>query len=346
MERGETTLLDTFDTRALLDEAMDAALGEGSGAFAKLTDGVGFRERAHGAVEAIRLAGLGSKELDRAKLQDRAKQTFLSRMVRKYEQLLVARRRMDTADVLRLAIAAMEEVGSSLPPALHADVVVLVPGLGMRGLAGRLTAGLVARGAKLLESEPALGLETPSKLLWKGAKDPAPGSFLHAPADAPAEGGLDADFFRGASVHDELREVLRRAVERGLPWDRVEIVTPDPETYGSALHALATRLGRVSRLIRFAVCWKRAISVPIARAVITARRLWRGGSGRCASGGGAHATESRSARLSRAWSGSTPAGTRATRVCAGAVPGLGPSSRRSGPSSFPRCARRRRCPTA
>jgi ATP-dependent helicase/nuclease subunit B len=269
MERSETTLLDTFETRALLDEAMDAALADATGAFAGLADGIGFRERAQGAVEALRLAGLESKELDRAKLHDRAKKAFLARMLRKYEQLLVARRRMDTADVVRLALAAMEESGSSLPPTLEADIVVLVPGLGTRGLTGKLIASLVARGAKLLDSEPVHGLETPPKFLWKLTKDPGPGSFLHAPADAPTELPLAADFFRAASVHDELREVLRRVVEKGLPWDQVEIVTPDPETYGSALHALATRLGvpvtfavglpigrtRVGRVVRSYLDW-------------------------------------------------------------------------------------------
>jgi ATP-dependent helicase/nuclease subunit B len=247
MEQGETTLLDEFDARALLDEAMDGALADDQ-TFAPLADGLGFRERAQGAVEALRLAGVGSKELDRAKIHDRAKRAFLSRMLRRYEQLLIARRRMDTADVLRLALAVLEDEGSRLPPSLDADVVVLLPGLGTRGLAGKLNAGLLARGGKLLESEPVHGLETPTKVLWKAAKDSGPGSWLHAPGDvsmaAPSPSmELTVDFFRAASVHDELREVLGRVAEKGLRWDQVEIVTPDPEAYGSALHALATRLG-------------------------------------------------------------------------------------------------------
>ncbi|HSG47329.1 MAG TPA: hypothetical protein VLA43_05850, partial [Longimicrobiales bacterium] len=49
--------------------------------------------------------------------------------------------------------------------------------------------------------------------------------------------------FHAASVTDELREVLRRVVARGLRWDEVEIVTPDPAAYGSALHALSLTLG-------------------------------------------------------------------------------------------------------
>jgi ATP-dependent helicase/nuclease subunit B len=270
MERSEATLIDAFEARAFMDEAMDGALANDEGAFARLADGVGFRERTHGVVEALRLAGVGSKELSRAKLADSPKRAFLSRVLLRYEQMLSARRRMDTADLLRLAHAAVEEAGSTLPPTLESDVIVLVPGLGMRGMAGRLTAALVTRGAKLLESEPVHGLETPPRFLWKSSQEPGPGSFLRAPAMAPdGHETPQVEFFRAASIHDELREVLRRVVQKRTPWDRVEIVTPDPAAYGSALHALGARLGipvtfavglpigrtRVGRVVRSYLDW-------------------------------------------------------------------------------------------
>jgi ATP-dependent helicase/nuclease subunit B len=53
----------------------------------------------------------------------------------------------------------------------------------------------------------------------------------------------DLELFHAASITDELREVIRRVAERGLAWDQVEIVTPDPAAYGSALHALSSQLG-------------------------------------------------------------------------------------------------------
>lgn len=49
-------------------------------------------------------------------------------------------------------------------------------------------------------------------------------------------------FFRAASVTDELRSVMRRVLAAGWRWDEVEIVAPDTSVYGSALHALASRL--------------------------------------------------------------------------------------------------------
>ena len=244
MERAETTVLDAFEARALLDEAMDYALGADGSLFGALADGVGFRERAHGAIEALRLAGVGPKELERARLSDAGKRRFLLRMLQRYEHLLSARRRVDTADILRLGLAALEAEGTKLPASMDADIVLLMPGLGTRGLTGRLLAALAARGGKVLETDAVVGIEAPPRTLWRPAKERGPSSHLHAPVLAGEAGPLDeTELFRAASIHEELREVLRRAMARGLRWDQVEIVTPDPAAYGSALHALCARLG-------------------------------------------------------------------------------------------------------
>src|SRR5688572_9245966 len=56
MEASEVAVVDAFEARALLDEAMDLALSTEGAPFGTLSDGVGFRERAHGAIEALRLA--------------------------------------------------------------------------------------------------------------------------------------------------------------------------------------------------------------------------------------------------------------------------------------------------
>lgn len=244
MERSDLSFLDAFESRAFLDEAMDHALGSEAGHLYALSDGVGFRERVHGAIEALRLAGLGPRDLERARLSDPSKRRFLRRTLERYERLLNERRRIDTAAVLRMGIAALEGDGARIPGAVDARVVALVPGLGMRGLSGRLIAALAARGAKVLATDPVVGLDIPSKTLWNPAKRATPRSYLHVPAAIPEQTlGGEVELFRAASINDELREALRRAAAKGLRWDQVEIVTPDPAAYGSALHALSSRLG-------------------------------------------------------------------------------------------------------
>jgi CRISPR/Cas system-associated exonuclease Cas4 (RecB family) len=243
MERGELSVLDAFDARALLDEAIDYALGSDGERLGILTDGVGFREKVQGAIEALRLAEIGPTHVERARLPDGEKRRFLTRTLQRYEQLLRERRRVDGAGIFRMALTALEAEGSRLSPALDVDLILLLPGLGTRGLPGRLVAALGARGAKVLETDPVVGLDASPRVLWKPGKEARARSYLHAPGAVPEGTELPrTELFRAASVNDELREVMRRAVGRGLRWDQVEIVTPDPTAYGSALHVLAARL--------------------------------------------------------------------------------------------------------
>jgi CRISPR/Cas system-associated exonuclease Cas4 (RecB family) len=257
MERAGLGVLDAFERQALLDEAMDAAMPRQGGDLAALVDGVGFRERVHGAIEALRLAGIGSVSVERARLSDWEKRRFLARTLQRYEELLRERRKLDEADLLRFGLDALEREGAMVPDALEADVVLLLPGLGTRGLAGKLVSALGARGAKVLETDGVVGLETPEPVLWKPSKSLGARSWLYAPGALPMD--VDApgtELFRAASIHDEVREVLRRIEERGLRLDQVEIVSPDPEAYGSALHLVSARLGVPATY---------AVGLPIAR---------------------------------------------------------------------------------
>ena len=244
MEGASLRAMDAFDQKALLDESLDAVLvAEGRG-LGELAEGVGFRECVHQAVLDLRLSGIGPKELDRARLADWSKRLFLLGVLQRYERLLGQRRLADTASVLRLALESLEKDGHRMPDTLGAEVVVIVPGISTRGLRGQLLAALQARGAKVLETDPVVGLDVPDSVLWNRHSDGSAYSFLYAPGhttdDRPP---LRLELFHAASITDELREVLRRVAELGIAWDQVEIVTPDSAAYGSALHALSSQLG-------------------------------------------------------------------------------------------------------
>jgi hypothetical protein len=236
--------LDAFERQALLDEALDGALAAGGdGGMGELSEGVGFREAVHSSVVALRLAGVPPRDVREARMRDRRKRLFVARVLERYEGLLHDRRRADEASVLAFAIAALERAGAEgRAGALGADVVLLVPGLGRRGLGGHFVDGLLRHGARALDTDPVVGLPAPNAVLWQAGEPASDLSFLHDPASAPGR-GPSIELFRAASIVDELREVLRRAAARGLAWDDVEIVSPDPAAHGSALHALATRLG-------------------------------------------------------------------------------------------------------
>ncbi len=244
LEATGAFVLDEFEQQALLDRALDTALASEEGVLSELSEGVGFRDRVHTAIRALRLAGVGPRELDASRFVQWEKKLFLLRVLQRYERLLGQRHGADPAAILALALSALEEEGGRLPDSLDTDLVLLMPGLSTRGLKGRLVSALAARGARVLETDPVFGLDPPSARLWGKSDNPSPGSYLFAPTQSEAEVAfLPVEFFRGASVDAEVREVLRRAVERGVSWDEVEIIATEAHKYGSALHALGVRLG-------------------------------------------------------------------------------------------------------
>ena len=257
-------LTDAFDEEGLLDEAIDEVLlGGEEDAHARLARGAGMRRALARAVTTLRLAGVRARKLAGAPLADPAKARILSRVLAAYEGRLRQRNLTDTAGVYRAAawvLRSGEEADrtgaeADRAGALAGERVYLVPGIERRGLAGRFLSRLQRRGSEVLEADPVRGLVVPGSLVWRAAREGAGRlSHLHdvegAPAtiegDAPPDSpdpGATLDIFVANSVEAELREVMRRARERGLGWDEVEIVATDPGVYGSALHALAERMG-------------------------------------------------------------------------------------------------------
>jgi hypothetical protein len=250
-------LLDAFDEQALLDELLDEALEAGiAPRLRELAEGVGFRKAARDVVTALRLAGVSSKRLTEAPFTDPARRELIARLLTRYQQRLRKDGLADTALLLERATTALRD-GIALP----ADRILLLPGLGVRGVAGRFLGALEARGARRLATDPVRGIPIPSGFLWQEAGTLSPLGDLEAAEraavsppppsrdgtldlfDVPAASRPDLRLFHAAGVTEELREVLRRVIAAGLRWDDAEIVTPDPGVYGPALHGLSIRLG-------------------------------------------------------------------------------------------------------
>ncbi len=261
--------IDGFEELALLDEAIDAALASPAGeALAHLAAARGFRDALAAAVRDMRLAGLDAAAVGRARLEDGGKGRALAAIQQRYERALERRQGVDLADVLGHAVAALQKAPGSL-----AERIYIVPGMPLRGLRGDLLEGLLRHGAEVLPTDPAIGLEAPATILEGPREEPrATLSFLNAvnllpdedaPADlfTPSLSPVEIDLFAAASPVDELREVLRRVMAAGVPWDDVEIVSADRIVYGAALDSIAPRLvhaGGGSRVTH-------AAGLPVAR---------------------------------------------------------------------------------
>lgn len=228
---GELSLADEFDVLAAADEAIDAVVERGGAGV--LAEGPGARDAIRAALATLRRAGLGAAELRRGD----ARLEPLAAVLDAYRQALGRMRREDDAGVARRALDALASGAAAFPEAR----VYLVPGLPLRGVAGRLTRLLIGRGARVLETDPVIGLNAPSGIVWAAGAPASPLSALHA-APPNAVAAPEAEMFAAATPADELREVLRRVAADGAGWDRVEIVAPDAALYGGALESLGRRL--------------------------------------------------------------------------------------------------------
>jgi len=229
-------LADEPATAALVDLALDGAIAGGeAGPLAAVEDLAGYRTALFDTIRTLREGGISAETLE-ADGAGSARRRAIASVLRRYAGALRAEGLADAAGVVRVACEALESGEASFPGRLF-----LLPGLPTGGGAGKLVRLLrEAAGAEVLEADPVLGLAPPPGLLGIPTTLPiAPLSRLHAPESAAP---LPIGLFVAATPADELREVLRRVLEEGIPLDQVEIVDAAPAGYPEALDALCSRL--------------------------------------------------------------------------------------------------------
>ncbi|MDH3222875.1 MAG: PD-(D/E)XK nuclease family protein [Gemmatimonadota bacterium] len=233
-------MIDPFDEQALVERAIDEVFADNPHSrFGPLAEKVGFRDAVRNSVQALRLGGVHVGRLALASIDDSEKQSLVRAILGRFEHLMEDRGFCDTAGVLERATAL---VTGGASPVLEGRGLFILPGLSATGVVGAFARALEAAGAQVLKTDPVIGLPPPKGLLFDVAPPETALSYLHGPrqyvGDAPS-----IELFCAASIYDELRGVLRRALHAGARWDEVEIITPDPAAYGSALHALTSSLG-------------------------------------------------------------------------------------------------------
>lgn len=231
---------DDFDVQALADEAIDAVTVRGElGPLGERSGIAGLRDAIRSAIGTLRSAGMQPADVRGARPGD-PKLAALAAVLCEYEVCLRAAALADPCDVLRHAILTVR-AGEGIPGDSR---LYIAPGHSLRGLSGQLIQLLREQTrCEVLESDSVLGLPDPVGLLWKAPScATAPLSRVHAWEPADEGERNDVSLFAAATPADEVREVLRRVVHAGIPWDGVEIVATDPLTYGAALDVLTRRL--------------------------------------------------------------------------------------------------------
>lgn len=240
MAGARIRMIDSFDEQALIERAVDDVFAANPRSrFRTLSEKVGFRDAVRNSVQALRLGGVHVGRLTLASIDDSEKQSLVRAVLGRFEHLLEDGGLCDSAGVIARATKIVSDEGIE---SSAWDGTYILPGISAAGLVGGLARALEAAGARILKTDAVVGLRPPKGLLFDVAPPESPLSYLHAPreyvGDAP-----DISLFSAASIYDELRGVLRRVLTSGARWDEVEIITPDPAAYGSALHAIAQPLG-------------------------------------------------------------------------------------------------------
>lgn len=231
---------------------------------ASLASSPGFLRAVRDSILETRMAGVSARELDRAARAGSAAANLVA-VLGEYERLLAGEKLADPAQVFTVALDVFDKEA----PFVLAGDTLLVEGLTLRGLPGRLIARLRDHGARVLPRGASLGIDVPRQLLAATALDRRPqpnaaGTSILAAATAPgptSRASIDdtlvtCDIFAAATPMDELREICRRVLAEELRWNDVEIVATDPDEYGVALDALAQQIGMGATMLR---------GIPLAR---------------------------------------------------------------------------------
>ena len=235
MERRGAAFLRGVKTEVLLDGII-ARLRERGGYLSRLEAGPGLVHTVASTLRDLRLAGVTAARLEADLFEVNTKGREIIALLAGYEEELRSRRLMDYAGVLRAAAERLKEDPSVLP----GSALVVMPGdmeRELRGLERALWEAVPEERRAVLE------VDHPCEVRGGDLTDAALLAWVSRPADAPSpvEDGT-AEIYRAVGEVNEVRDVLRRCVERGIPFDQVEILHTDASTYIPLVYELCARL--------------------------------------------------------------------------------------------------------
>ena len=210
---------------------MDRLLGEHAGEYLKQSENsAGLAGAVLTAIEQIRLAAVGTADLDRISFEVQGKGGDLRQLLEAYEAELKHLSVIDHAGILHLAIEQLQSNARTLP----ADLLLIEPDsvepLGLE--------------AKLLELFPeSVRHQVPGSTPIEPATNIKRLCFLTQPTEATAPLDTeDVDLFTAVGEVNEVREVLRRLLSGKTPLDHAEVLHTDYATYVPLIYEIAAGL--------------------------------------------------------------------------------------------------------
>ncbi len=235
MERLGLSFAGGMRIEIMVDELLQRLLGKGS-YLERVEASPGLARVAAASLRDLRLAGVAAKTLSPDLFEVPAKGREIADLLSAYEDELSARRLADLAAVLRLAANRLRDDPGALPPGCIAALPADMPDK-MSALERSLWEAVPEARRLLLESD---------RPCERRAGDGSAASLLawaSRPSEAPsAPGDGSVEIFRSVGEVNEVREVLRRCAADHVPFDEVEILHSDYNTYVPLIYEVCNAL--------------------------------------------------------------------------------------------------------
>ncbi len=237
METEGVELLRGMRSEVLVDRVFGRLAAGAAAYLGALQPGPALTGTLARAIRDLRLAGLSSSVMDPSAFEVQAKGNEIKELLAEYERQLAETGRLDYAGAVRLAIDRLPADATVIP----SSTAVVIPDYMLEELSG-----LSLQFWQAMPEANRIVVETDAPGMLREAErtNAALLSFIAAPAEAPEPARRDGtvEIFRAVGEVNEVREVLRRCVERGIPFDDVELLYTDSETYARLIYEVFCRL--------------------------------------------------------------------------------------------------------
>lgn len=196
---------------AVVEKACHETLGSGS-YFGSLKDSPGFHRVLSRTITELRASGIDAATLSPDTLDNPQKALDLKKILAAFEEILREQNLIDGAGVRRRAAGLLEEEKAN-----RVEAWLLLPQNPPISGAERHFLDLLAR-------HPVRELAVDDPLAWKN-------------------GETGVSYFRAAGEENEIREIFRRAIAGKIPFDQIEVLYTDRETYLPLAYELSREYG-------------------------------------------------------------------------------------------------------
>ncbi|MBD3168527.1 MAG: hypothetical protein GF307_03520 [candidate division Zixibacteria bacterium] len=233
MERAGFKFLRETHALIIVHELFIKLKESGDGYLTGLNISRGLAKSLLASIRDMRLAGITGGTISTGGFEVNAKGDDIRRLLLMYEEHLRTKKLADYADILKMAVERLV----AEPSCAGDDSLFLMPSDAheeLKGLERKLWGAIPESNRRVIE------VDHPGEIPAEGAADASLLGFISDVENAPQPAGDDtAAIFRAVGEVNEVREVLRRCYGREIPFDDVEILYTDSETYLPLLYEVA-----------------------------------------------------------------------------------------------------------